>query len=123
MESTVNERIEILIKSKAKNVSEFERSCKLKRGALTGTLNRGMKPKLETVQSILTCYNDINSDWLIHGTGEMLRSDKEKTQEDESLLRQTLKLLQEELARYRGREDFFIKQLGKLNDSSYRQVA
>ena len=73
MESTVNERISLLIK---KFGYKSARAFSLKIGISQTSFNdilKGAEPKFSTLNKIITAEPLISAEWLLTGTGEMLK--------------------------------------------------
>lgn len=114
MESAVSKRFKSLIEAKADgNKSSFERKCGLKPNALGAIFSKSQSnPSLPTINAVLTTYPDVSRDWLMNGTGEMLKQEVDEPKL--AIPEETISLLREELERYRRREDLYIAQLTKL---------
>jgi transcriptional regulator with XRE-family HTH domain len=77
-QATINERIkniinELILTGKVKNKTDFAQKLGTKLNTITEILGNRQSPTLETMQKICTVFG-INTDWLLSGTGEMLKS-------------------------------------------------
>jgi hypothetical protein len=87
METTVNQRIKILIKE-LENGRQVDFSRKT--DILTATLNkiigpRASEPGYGILNKILNTYSQVNPTWLIKGEGDMLLNDVEKQKQNKAL--------------------------------------
>lgn len=76
METTINERIKIITEQFFNgNTSAMARSVFVKQATLRDIISEKAKPSFDTIKQIVECSTlSINSDWLITGNGEMLKS-------------------------------------------------
>ena len=88
------ERIRTLIKSKNLNAAQFADSIGVQRSSISHVLSGRNKPSLEFIQKIMKTYPDINSEWLISGSGEIEKETDSSS--DISLFGQTPKTITEE---------------------------
>jgi len=65
------ERISKLIKTKKLSSSQFADEIGVQRSSVSHVLSGRNKPSLDFVTKILTAYEDINSEWLLIGKGNM----------------------------------------------------
>lgn len=72
MQGTVKERILQFIEFKGISKNKFHTDCDLSSSYLQ---NLKKDPKPPVLQSILRTYPELNSDWLLYGSGPMLKSD------------------------------------------------
>lgn len=72
------DRIRALIKLKNLNAAQFADAIGVQRSSISHVLSGRNKPSLEFVQKILKTFPDINSDWLLSGTGELGKSFQEE---------------------------------------------
>lgn len=83
---TVNGRLKILAETLFDgNISEFGRAINVKQATLSTILgSRQSKPSFDIINAIAVNISNINTDWLITGEGEMLKSEashKEKAED------------------------------------------
>lgn len=76
--STINERIELIIKEFKMNNNSFSKAIGLSASTSINNITGGRKskPSYELIESIVTTFPKINVEWLIIGTGGMYKSDK-----------------------------------------------
>lgn len=70
-QNSINTRLLLLIKNKQMNVNSFSLACGLKPQIVHNIVSakgRQTNPSFEVLQKILSTFDDINPDWLIHGT-------------------------------------------------------
>jgi transcriptional regulator with XRE-family HTH domain len=80
MENTPGKRVQIFRESKGyKTVTAFAEASGVKGGTLSSIESGRTAPSFDTIAAITTAFPDLNLDWLIHGTGSMLRDGKELT--------------------------------------------
>jgi hypothetical protein len=113
METTVNERVAKVVSLKTfGNKRKFDSICGFGEN-YTGSIigSRNSQPSADALNKIIKAFPDINPNWLLNGTGEMLELAKQDV--SISLLERVIERLEEELERYRKREDFFMSQQAK----------
>ena len=71
MEVTIKERISQYAQEKGMSVRAFERQAKLSNGFVKN-ISKGIGA--EKLRSIVEAFPDLNPDWLLHGTGDMLKA-------------------------------------------------
>lgn len=69
MESTINQRLKYFIKFKRLSVREFERTCGLSNGYVSGIKYSILPDKLSNIS---LRFPDLNTGWLLTGDGNML---------------------------------------------------
>jgi transcriptional regulator with XRE-family HTH domain len=67
----MTERISLILKSKNLSASQFADEIGIQRSSMSHVLSERNKPSLEFIQKILKRFPEINSDWLLFGTGQM----------------------------------------------------
>lgn len=67
------QRIEKIILLKGLTSGDFAKEIGVQTSTLSHILNERNRPSLDVMRKILNRYQNINSDWLILGQGEMLR--------------------------------------------------
>lgn len=73
MGSTINQRIDELIKQMRTNPKAFAESIEKTPTTIYTVLSGRNKPGYEVIESILKKYPNVNPDWLLMGEGEMFR--------------------------------------------------
>lgn len=71
MEHTVKERLIEFMKYKGLSQAKFEKSVGLSNGYINQLRHA---PSIGKLQIIISAYPDLNPDWLLHGTGDMLKA-------------------------------------------------
>lgn len=74
--SNINERIKKILDSDFEgNVSEMARNCGIPQPTLNNIVgNRKSKPSFENIERLVNSIELLNTDWLITGNGEMLKT-------------------------------------------------
>lgn len=78
MESTFASRVKEFRKFKGLSQEAFAERCGLEQGNIT-QMERGTDPKSSNAAKIIGAYPDLSSDWLLLGTGPMLRDGRALT--------------------------------------------
>ncbi len=73
------DRIQLILKSKNLSSSQFADEIQVQRSSISHILSGRNKPSLDFIMKILSTYQEVNSDWLIFGKGQMVK--QEKTEE------------------------------------------
>lgn len=121
MEEAINQRVNKLIEYyTGGNKSKFARQIEVGIGSINSVVGKQQSiPRVETIESILRYYPEINRDWIYNGKGEMIKDMAKEVpaekMETTSSMNELIQMLKEELARYRKREDIFMDQLGKFS--------
>lgn len=95
--STINGRIREIIQSSSVTDSAFAKKIGVTQSVIASMFQRGTEPSAKVIASILLTYEDISSEWLLRGKGEMLISDnfkKDESNERISRLVDTIATLQ-----------------------------
>lgn len=71
----VTERIRKIIASKGLNVSRLAKMIGIPQVTLNNQMLRRRSISLDTIDAILTSFEDISAEWLIRGTGNMYITD------------------------------------------------
>lgn len=105
--TSVNKRVQYIIEQKQLTSSKFADEIGVIRSSISHIISGRNKPGLELLQKILNRYNEINSEWLILGKGEVFRNrvPKEESRPADLLVKsKQLSLLDysEEQERYTG---------------------
>lgn len=77
----MTDRIQLILKSMNLSPSQFADEISVQRSSLSHILSGRNKPSLDFVSKVLTSYPDISSDWLLFGTGTMMRKAKKEHSE------------------------------------------
>jgi len=72
------DRISTLIKTKKISASQFADEIGVQRSSVSHVLSGRNKPSLDFITKIIMTYPEVNSDWLLTGTGSMLRNENEE---------------------------------------------
>lgn len=67
-------RIQAIMDAKGLSVTTFADEIGVKRPAMNHTMSGRNNPSLDTITKILERYTDISPEWLLFGTGQMMRS-------------------------------------------------
>jgi len=70
------DRIKKIIEKERSNPSLFADQIGISRGTMNHILNGRNNPSLDVITKILTCFPDINSEWLLFGNGQIYKGDK-----------------------------------------------
>ena len=73
MENDIAARIDTILSEFQLAPSAFADAIQIPRAVMSHILSRRNKPSLEVVQKILKQYTQINTDWLLTGTGTMIQ--------------------------------------------------
>ncbi len=71
----IGKRISELMFQLGKNQSTFATSIGVSQTTVRNVINDITKPSYEFIETILSEYNNVNSDWLLRGEGEMFKSE------------------------------------------------
>lgn len=100
METTINQRIEDVIIYTGLSLTAFAKHIGIAQTSLRDCVKNNSEPKYSTLNKIIIANPIISSEWLLLGTGQMLKSssDSEKTNYEkllEEYTKQTEDLLSE----------------------------
>ena len=103
-------RIKELIEFKKMNISSFEKKIGAGNNSIGTLINRNSNVSGQILSKILNTFEDVSSDWLLTGKGDMLRSSNQNLQpvatnqdnEDVVLLKQHIKLLNKQIEELTG---------------------
>lgn len=70
----MNERFLSIIRMKGMTASQFADLLGIQRSAISHFTSGRNKPSLEMVTKVITAFPDINTEWLLFGTGEPLKN-------------------------------------------------
>lgn len=74
MERTINERINTYLKDKRLTIRSLSQSLNIKESTLGNKLSGRFRIDTDTVVAILKAYPELSADWLLLGSGPMLRA-------------------------------------------------
>ena len=124
--NNLNERIAELIESLGISRRKFATKTNLSQPGIQKIVNNLVVPRLETVESILTAFPQVNRQWLLKGEGEMLTQLSEMETKGESWAQLLLTKLEaeihkkdEEIQWLRNHVSQLASQLGKLKASTF----
>jgi transcriptional regulator with XRE-family HTH domain len=69
-------RVQKILKKYDLSPSQFADHIQIQRSGISHILSGRNKPSLDFVMKTLTAFPELNSDWLIFGKGEMIKSDE-----------------------------------------------
>lgn len=69
------DRIQLILKSKNLSPSQFADEIQVQRSSISHILSGRNKPSLDFIMKILSTYQEVNSDWLIFGKGQMVKQE------------------------------------------------
>lgn len=78
---TINGRIREIIQSASVTDSAFAKKIGVTQSVIASMFQRGTEPSAKVITSILLTYEDVSSEWLLRGKGEMLISNNFKKDE------------------------------------------
>ena len=73
MESTINQRIELFIRHKGLTKRAFSQAIGMDEKTLGNKIRGVSQLDTATIQSILAIFKELNAEWLLMGTGPMLK--------------------------------------------------
>ncbi|NNJ56703.1 MAG: hypothetical protein HKP14_11240 [Bacteroidia bacterium] len=115
--STINQRVELLIKKVANTKSGFSQSTGISTVILSHISSGRNKVSLMAVEQILKAYPKVNAEWLILGKSSMFKDELDKDLTCE--LKTELQELNQELTKVKGTMEHKInKMIDKINDLS-----
>jgi transcriptional regulator with XRE-family HTH domain len=80
------DRIKQLMEQKGLTASQFADAMEVPRAVISHVLSGRNKPSLDVILKIASTYSDVNSEWLLLGTGEMLNTLNVNTSEKQNPL-------------------------------------
>jgi transcriptional regulator with XRE-family HTH domain len=83
MQTTINQRVKILIDHFAEgNQRDFAKAIGLSPSTINTVIgSRQTKPGYEIINAIISRYDNVNTEWLFKGTGEMLLTDQQQAKD------------------------------------------
>ena len=110
--TTIGERLKLLVEAEKLNLFSFSKRLGVSNTAITKIAKGDSKPGFEIIDAILKEFPNLNTDWLINGTGEMFKQAKAETV-DNSYLMDFLAKLEGEFKHQLAMKD---QQINKLLD-------
>ncbi len=74
----MKDRIQKLITSEQLTASKFADKIGVRRSNISHILSGRNKPSLDFIEKVMSCFKDLNLDWLILGKGEMYQKKNTK---------------------------------------------
>lgn len=74
MEESLRQRLRLLFVSKGISITKVANACGIRQNTLSRQLSGESSISSSTLLSIIGYFHDVNSDWLLTGEGEMLKS-------------------------------------------------
>lgn len=106
--NTIGERIKMIIESEKMNEFSFSKRIGKSNTAVAKIVKGESKPGFEVIEAILTEFPMLNSDWLIQGTGQMLKSEQKDSIKAGAYLQDYLQKLENQFAEMK---DMFSSQI------------
>lgn len=72
MESAINKRIMTLLKQKGISITALSKAINIPQATLNRQISGNSSITANTIESILTYFEDLSAEWLLRGKGEML---------------------------------------------------
>lgn len=127
METTINQRIKIIIEWDKSNPEQFSKIVGVSGPAIRKIINGDNEPSSALVRSILKAYPQLSTDWLILGIGDMLRIETKvetkATEEAVSEMRHQLKVKDSQIERLISMLELSFKNAGQLSKFNGRRLA
>ena len=80
--NTINGRIKEIIVFSGINDSAFVKKIGVTQSVIASMFKRGTEPSAKVITSILSTFEDISSEWLLRGKGNMLISENSQNNEN-----------------------------------------
>lgn len=74
MEESLRQRLRLLLVSKGISITKVANACGIRQNTLSRQLSGESSISSSTLLSIIGYFHDVNSDWLLTGEGDMLKS-------------------------------------------------
>lgn len=81
MESTINERIKMILEAKNLSVNAFSKALDMPQVTVNNYVKGNRKISFELIERIAQVYPDISKKWLLSGEGDMVESDRPPSNE------------------------------------------
>ena len=104
------DRIQLILKSKNLSPSQFADEIQVQRSSISHILSGRNKPSLDFVMKILSTYQEVNSDWLIFGKGQMVKQQKPEQKNTEEIKPDLSPIEKKEEVVYEKEASPFIRQ-------------
>lgn len=104
MERAINKRIKEIIRYLNISDTEFSKRISMPQSTISNIFNRDSDIKYSILESILTQFEFISSEWLLRGEGSMLRSNSKVDKTNYEKLLEEYTRQTEELLSQRGKE-------------------
>lgn len=114
--NAIGERIKMIIDSERLNEYSFSKRIGKSNTAIAKIVKGESKPGFEIIEAVLVEFPNINSDWLIHGTGQMTKDGQRETGKSGSYLQEYLQKLEERFEKLTEQLTVKDKQIDKLMD-------
>lgn len=76
METTINQRIKMIVDASGKAVNSYAAMIGVSQPTLKACVDGDNAPRFDTLQKILIANPMISAEWLMRGEGNMLKSDE-----------------------------------------------
>jgi len=73
MDTTVNERIKLIIEMNKLNIYSFSKLIGVTNSTLSSMFEKGTKPSYDLILKIINAFTEINTEWLLLGVGPVLK--------------------------------------------------
>jgi transcriptional regulator with XRE-family HTH domain len=99
--NTIGERFKMIIEVEKLNEYSFSKRIGKSNTAISKIVKGESKPGFEIIEAVLNEFPTINTDWLIHGTGQMVKSEvqRENVERPDNYLQSHLTRLEENFQR------------------------
>lgn len=114
--NAIGERIKMIIDSEKLNEYSFSKRIGKSNTAIAKIVKGGSKPGFEIIEAVLVEFPSINSDWLIHGTGQMTKEVQRDAGTPGAYLQEYLQKLEERFEKLTEQLTAKDKQIEKLMD-------
>lgn len=106
--NTIGERIKMIIEFEKMNEFSFSKRIGKSNTAVAKIVKGESKPGFEVIEAILTEFPSLNSDWLIQGTGQMLKGEQKDSMKAGAYLQDYLQKLE---SQFTEMKDMFNSQI------------
>ena len=70
---TINDRVQLLMEEKGLSQNAFAQAIEVSQSSVSSMITKGTEPASKMIKAILSRFNDISAEWLLFGTGEMMK--------------------------------------------------